>query len=175
MLERSRVQLTLFSDASESAASSDKHSFPFTAQEKTMSSLRISIRQVQGVVIVDLDGKILIGDTNRQVHETVNQLIKEGKKNIILNLARVSVIDSSGLGEIVASFSSLRNSGGSMKLVNIPERVVDLMTITKLYTVFDIFETESDGIASFEPEEVKITEPLDKAVAADAFAHSPLL
>ena len=115
-----------------------------------MSGLRITNRQVQGIVIVDLDGKVALGETNSQLHEALRNLVSEGKKNVILNLAKVSTIDSSGLGEIVAGYSTLSAAGGTLKLINLPERVTDLMTITKLYTVFDIYDTEAEGIASFE-------------------------
>ena len=115
-----------------------------------MSNLSISERQMSGVTIVDLDGKITLGETNRQLHEALRRLVAEGKQKILLNLAKVTSIDSSGLGEIVAGFSTVSASGGSLKLINLPERVVDLMTITKLYTVFDIYESEADGIQGFE-------------------------
>jgi anti-sigma B factor antagonist len=101
-------------------------------------------------VIVDLDGEVTLGTTNRQLHTSIHQLVKEGDLQILLNLANVKRIDSSGLGEIVAGFSTLRANGGSLKLINMPSRVSDLMTITKLYTVFDIYETEADGVNSFE-------------------------
>ncbi|HTH38422.1 MAG TPA: STAS domain-containing protein [Pyrinomonadaceae bacterium] len=115
-----------------------------------MSGLTITNRQVQGIVIVDLDGKVALGETNSQLHEALRKLVSEGKKNVVLNLAKVSTIDSSGLGEIVAGYSTLSAAGGTLKLINMPTRVTDLMTITKLYTVFDIYETEAEGIASFE-------------------------
>lgn len=115
-----------------------------------MSNLTISTRRVDDVVIVDLDGEVTLGTTNRQLHSSIHQLVKEGALQVILNLANVKRIDSSGLGEIVAGFSTLRANGGSLKLINMPERVSDLMTITKLYTVFDIYETEADGVNSFE-------------------------
>jgi anti-sigma B factor antagonist len=115
-----------------------------------MSNLTISTRRVDDVVIVDLDGEVTLGTTNRQLHTSIHQLVKEGDLQILLNLANVKRIDSSGLGEIVAGFSTLRANGGSLKLINMPSRVSDLMTITKLYTVFDIYETEADGVNSFE-------------------------
>lgn len=115
-----------------------------------MSDLNITKRQVQGVVIVDLAGKIALGDTNRQLHETMRELVAEGKKNVVLNLAKVTMIDSSGLGELVAGYATLEKNDGTLKLANIPARVTELMTITKLYTVFEIFESEEDAIASFD-------------------------
>src|SRR5215210_139472 len=101
-----------------------------------MSNLSINQRDVNGVVVVDLAGKVQLGETNRQLHEALRKLVSDGKKRVILNLEKVSAIDSSGLGEIVAGFSTLLNAGGQLKLVNMPARVNDLMTITKLYTVF---------------------------------------
>lgn len=124
-----------------------------------MSNLSISERQVGGVAILDLDGKITLGETNRQLHEALRRLVADGKQNIVLNLAKVTSIDSSGLGEIVAGFSTVAARGGALKLINLPERVVDLMTITKLYTVFDIYDSEEEGIQGFE------TPLTDKAVA----------
>lgn len=114
-----------------------------------MSSLSISQRQVDGASIVDLDGKILIGETNRQLHEAIYELIALGKNRVILNLDKVTSIDSSGLGEIVASFSTLAKAGGTLKLVNIPSRVSDIMTVTKLYTVFDVYDSEAEAVNSF--------------------------
>lgn len=115
-----------------------------------MSSLSITQRQMDGVNILDLDGKILIGETNRQLHEAIYELIAQGKNRVVLNLDKVLAIDSSGLGEIVASYSTLAKAGGNLKLVNIPTRVTDIMTVTKLYTVFDVYDSESDAVNSFE-------------------------
>lgn len=136
-----------------------------------MSSLTIRERQVRGVVIVDMEGKVTLGETNRQLHEAIRQLTAEGKKHVLLNLKNVTFIDSSGLGEIVAGFTTLRTNGGSLKLINMPKRITDLMTITKLYTVFDIFENEADGVDSFEiDDEKQITQPLDGRLADSATA-----
>ena len=114
-----------------------------------MSGLNITQRRVGGVVILDLDGKIALGETNRSLHESLKVLAESDEKNVLVNLARVTAIDSSGLGELVAGFASLERSGGSMKLLNLPERITEIMTITKLLTVFDIFENEADAVASF--------------------------
>ena len=122
-----------------------------------MTSLTIQERQLGGVTIIDLDGKILIGETNRQLHDAIKILVAEGKEQILLNMAKVSYIDSSGLGEIVAAFTTLKASGGALKLFNVPVKVTSLMTITKLYTVFDIFEDEAAGVASFDEPETPIT------------------
>jgi len=114
-----------------------------------MSDLNISNRQSGNVTIVDLSGKIALGESNRALHEAIRGLINDGQKNILLNLANVSVIDSSGLGELVASYASVERSGGSMKLSNLSDRNIQLITITKLYTVFDVFDNEADALASF--------------------------
>jgi len=115
-----------------------------------MSTLNITGRQMDDVNILDLDGKILLGETNRQLHEAIYELIAQGKNRVVLNLEKVLAIDSSGLGEIVASYSTLAKAGGSLKLANIPTRVTDIMTVTKLYTVFDVYDSESDAVNSFE-------------------------
>ena len=120
-----------------------------------MSGLNIKKRQERDIVIVELEGKVQIGETNRQLHEAIYELIAEGKNRVILNLEKVSAIDSSGLGEIVASFSTLVKAGGTLKLANIPARVTDIMTVTKLYTVFDVYDSEADAINSFENDEVQ--------------------
>ena len=117
--------------------------------EKIMSGLNITQRRFGGVVILDLDGKIALGETNRSLHESLRTLADSDEKNVIINLAKVTAIDSSGLGELVAGFATLERSGGSMKLLNLPERINELMTITKLFTVFDVFENETDAVASF--------------------------
>jgi anti-sigma B factor antagonist len=140
-----------------------------------MSNLSISERQVRGVAVVDLAGKITIGETNRQLHQAIGRLISEGKENIILNLAKVTFIDSSGLGEIVAGFSSAKRAGGSLKLINMPTRVTDLMTITKLYTIFDILDTEEEGLAAFETDQGRITQRLDPNFASESERRSSIL
>lgn len=114
-----------------------------------MSELNITKRKSGSVTIVDLGGKIALGESNRALHEAIRGLTSEGEKNILLNLANVTVIDSSGLGELVASYASVERNGGSLKLANLSDRFIELITITKLYTVFDIFDNEADALASF--------------------------
>ncbi len=114
-----------------------------------MSGLNITQRRVGGVVILDLDGKIALGETNRSLHESLRNLADSDEKNVVINLAKVTAIDSSGLGELVAGFASVERGGGSLKLLNLPERITELMTITKLFTVFDVFEDETKAVASF--------------------------
>lgn len=114
-----------------------------------MSELNISNRKSGSVTIVDLAGKIALGESNRALHEAIRGLTSSGDKNILLNLAKVTVIDSSGLGELVASYASVERNGGSLKLANLSDRFIELITITKLYTVFDVFDNEADALASF--------------------------
>ena len=125
-----------------------------------MSNLNIAERRVGDITIIDLDGKVTIGETNRQLHDVLRRLVMEGTNRIILNLKDVKVIDSSGLGEIVAGYSTLKAHGGSLVLINMPDRVTDLMTITKLYTVFDVFQTESEALSAMQ-NEAPITQPLE--------------
>ena len=122
-----------------------------------MKSLTIRERQVRGVVIVDLEGSITLGDTNRKLHDAMQQIVTENKQDVILNLTDVKRIDSSGLGEIVAGFTTLKSIGGMLKLVNLPEYVADLMMMTKLLTVFEVFDDEREAIDSFGESE-RITE-----------------
>ena len=114
-----------------------------------MSKLNISTRHAGTVAVVDLSGQIRLGETNINLHNAIKKLVEDGEKDIVLNLAGVTHIDSSGLGELVAGFTTVERSGGQMKLVNLSERVIDLMTITKLLTVFDVFEDERTAIESF--------------------------
>lgn len=140
-----------------------------------MSNLNINNRQVNGVTIVDLEGRIALGESNTALHQSLKQLVAEGKKQVVLNLAKVSGIDSSGLGSIVAGYSTLQAAGGSLKLVNLSDRVADLMTITKLYTVFDIYDNESDAVNSFGSREEAVTEQFGSSDSTDARSNSSLL
>lgn len=114
-----------------------------------MSTLNIATRKLGPVTIVDLDGQIRIGETNINLHKTVHELVDGGERKVLLNLANVNHIDSSGLGELVAGHATLEKNEGEMKLLNLTERVSELMMITKLLTVFDVFDNEADAVASF--------------------------
>lgn len=114
-----------------------------------MSDLNISTRENGGVIVVDLDGKIALGETSAKLHQTLKDLIGDGKQQILLNLADVTTIDSSGLGTLVAGYTSVETSGGQLKLVNLSDRASELMTITKLYTVFEIYDDGRAAINSF--------------------------
>jgi len=116
-----------------------------------MNNLIISERKIGAVVILDLKGNIRIGDGNVHLHQTVRDLMEKGEKNVLLNLAGVTHIDSTGLGEIIACHITLKKNGGEMKLLHLTKRVRELMVITKLLTVFYVFQSESDAVNSFNP------------------------
>jgi anti-sigma B factor antagonist len=108
-------------------------------------------RLVGGVTIVDLSGRIVLGDGSAALRDLVRNLISEGNKKVLLNLLNVDYIDSSGLGELVSAFTSMRSGGGELKLLNLTKRVQALLQITKLYTVFDITDDEATSLKSFSP------------------------
>jgi len=110
-----------------------------------------STRLVGGVTIVDLYGRIVLGEGSAGVRDLVRNLIKEGNKKILLNLRDVDYIDSYGLGELVSAFTSARSQGGELKLLNLTKRVRALLQITKLSTVFDITDDEAASVKSFSP------------------------
>ncbi len=112
-------------------------------------SMKASTRQVDGVTIVDLSGRITLGEGSVVLRDTVKDLLGKGQKKILLNLGDVSYIDSSGIGELVSAFTSVRNQGGDLKLLNLTKKVHDLLQITKLYTVFDVKDDEAVAIAAF--------------------------
>lgn len=114
-----------------------------------MSSLNITTRRADSVVILDLAGQIRIGETNINLHNAVRELVDAGDKKVLLNMAGVTHIDSSGLGELVAGHATLEKNGGEMKLLGLNDRVTELMMITKLLIVFDTFDDEQTAIASF--------------------------
>jgi anti-sigma B factor antagonist len=113
-------------------------------------NLKTKTRQVDGIAVVDVSGRITLGEETQLLRETVQRLLGGGEKEILLNLAEVSFIDSAGLGELVSAFTSVRNRGGDMKLLQLTRRVHDLLQITKLYTVFDISDDEAEAIQSFQ-------------------------
>lgn len=112
-------------------------------------SLIINQRTSGDVVILDLAGKITIGDGSVKLREAVRKLIESGNKRILLNLGDVSYVDSSGIGELVSSFTTTSNAGGHLKLLNLTKKIQDLLAITKLLTVFDTFTAEADALTSF--------------------------
>jgi len=112
-------------------------------------SARLSSRQVGEVMVVDVSGRITLGEGSSNLREGIRELLAEGKRSILLNLGEVSYIDSSGIGELVAAFTSVANQQGQLKLLHLTKRVKDLLQITKLYTVFDIYDDEAHAIRSF--------------------------
>lgn len=112
-------------------------------------SVRLSTRQVGDVVVVDVSGRITLGEGSSSLRETIRELLAKGHRKILLNLADVSYIDSSGIGELVSGYTSVTNAGGQLKLVNLTKRVNDLLQITKLYTIFDIYDNEITAVRSF--------------------------
>ena len=109
----------------------------------------VKTRQVDGVAVVDVSGRITLGEGSSSVRDTLRDLIGKGEKKILLNLSDVSYIDSSGIGELVSGYTTISNQGGTLKLVGLTKRVKDLLQITKLYTVFDVHEEEAHAIRSF--------------------------
>ena len=112
-------------------------------------TIKTKTRQVGDVTIVDLNGRITLGDGTKLLRETVQRLLGEGQKRILLNLGEVASIDSAGIGELVAALLSARNRGGELKLLNLTRKVHDAVQITKLYTVFEISDDEPAAIRSF--------------------------
>ena len=112
-------------------------------------SATINTRQNGDVCILDVTGKITLGDGSVVIREAVKKLVADGTKNIVLNLGDVTYIDSSGIGELVSAFTTVSNNGGNLKLLNLTKRVQDLLQITKLYTVFEVFNDEASAVASF--------------------------
>lgn len=113
-------------------------------------ALLIDSREVAHVTILDVRGRIVLGDEIHSLREAVRNLVAEGKKKIILNLADVDYIDSSGVGELVGCFTTVRNAGGELKLLNLTQKVHDVLHVTKLYTVFDIRDNEFTAVKSFD-------------------------
>ena len=114
-----------------------------------MAELNISERQVGDVTILDMDGKITIGEGSVALRTAIRRLLEEGKKKILLNLAKVGYIDSSGIGELVSSYTAINKETGELKLLNLTQKLQDLLTITKLLTVFDVYESEEEALASY--------------------------
>ncbi|MCS6805191.1 MAG: STAS domain-containing protein [Acidobacteriota bacterium] len=112
--------------------------------------MEIKQRMVDDVVILDIDGKILLGEGDVQLRETIQQLTQAGHKKLLLNLANVPYVDSAGLGEMVRSYTTVARDGGKLKLLNPTKRLQDLLTITKLITVFDHYDSEEEAIQSFQ-------------------------
>jgi len=113
-------------------------------------SMKATVRQVDSVIVVDVSGRITLGEGCTQLRELVREQLGKGNKHVLLNLADVTYIDSSGIGELVSAFTTVSNQGGQLKLLNLTKKVHDLLQITKLYTVFDVHDDEAKAVGSFE-------------------------
>lgn len=111
--------------------------------------MKIGIRQKQGVTILEPKGKITIGSGDIALRDSVMETLESGSRNILINLRDVSTIDSSGIGELVAAYTTVTNRGGKLKLVGLPPKVSDILQITQLVTVFEVMDTEEEALASF--------------------------
>ena len=112
-------------------------------------TIKATTRESKEVTIVDISGRITLGEGSALLRDTVRDLLAKGQKHILLNLGDVSYIDSSGIGELVSGFTTVKNQGGELKLLNLTKKVHDLLQITKLYTVFDVHSDENAAIQSF--------------------------
>lgn len=112
-------------------------------------SVKISNRQVGDVTVIDASGRITLGEGSSTIRDTIRDLTAKGNKKLLLNLGDVTYIDSSGIGELVSGFTSVTNQGGQLKLLNLTKRVQELLQITKLYTVFEVFDDEAAAVRSF--------------------------
>jgi anti-sigma B factor antagonist len=123
--------------------------FEGARKEIQVVNLYIHERRERDVAVLDLKGRIRINGGTLALHRSIRCLVEEGKTKILLNLAGVTHIDSTGLGELISSYITVSNKGGQIKLVHLTERLKDIMTITKLLTVFDVYDNEPDALASF--------------------------
>ena len=112
-------------------------------------SVKLTSRQVGDVTVIDAAGRITLGEGASAFRDTIRDLANKGQKKLLLNLGDVSYIDSSGIGELVSGFTTVTNGGGQLKLVGLSKRIKDLLQITKLYTVFDVYDDEAQAVRSF--------------------------
>ncbi len=112
-------------------------------------SLKAIVRQVDSVTVVDVSGRITLGEECKQLREVIRGQLAKNHKNLLLNLADVTYIDSSGIGELVSAYTAISNQGGQLKLLKLTKKVHDLLQITKLYTVFDVYDDETAAVSSF--------------------------
>lgn len=112
-------------------------------------SVKLNSRQVGDVSVLDVAGRITLGEGSSALRDTLREMVGKGQKKVLLNLGEVSYIDSSGIGELVSGFTTVTNAGGQLKLLNLNKRVKDLLQITKLYTVFDVHDDEASAVRSF--------------------------
>lgn len=112
-------------------------------------SAKLTIRKVGDVTVIDTVGRITLGEGASSFRDTIRDLVTKGEKKILMNLADVTYIDSSGIGELVSGFTTVTNQGGQLKLLNLTKRFQELLQITKLYTVFEVFNDETEALRSF--------------------------
>jgi anti-sigma B factor antagonist len=112
-------------------------------------SLKSTSREIHGVTVIDLDGRITLGDGSALLRDLIHENVGNGHKKLLLNLAGVNYLDSTGLGELVSGYRFVKSQGGELKLLNLSKKVSDLLQITKLYAVFDIHNDEAQAVASF--------------------------
>lgn len=130
-----------------------------------MISLCINQRRVEDVIVLDLKGRVTIAGITIALHKSIRSLVKEGKTRILLDLSQVTHIDSSGLGELISSHVTLSDKGGAIKLMHLTESLRGLLTITKLLTVFEVYDDEPEALASFKGETLRLVEPQLVALA----------
>lgn len=111
--------------------------------------MNVNVRQKEDVTIVDLRGKITIGSGEVALRNAIQGVMDSGAKKVLINMADVSTIDSSGIGELVSAYTTATNRGAKLKLINLPAKVTDILTITQLITVFDVYDSEAEGVSSF--------------------------
>ncbi len=111
--------------------------------------MNVNVRQAGDVTILDLKGKITIGSGDVALRNAIQEVMNSGAKKVLINMADVSTIDSSGIGELVSAYTTATNRGAKLKLINLPAKVTDILTITQLITVFDVYDSEAEGVASF--------------------------
>lgn len=112
-------------------------------------SVKLTTRQIGDVTVIDAAGRITLGEGSSTFRDSIKELTAKGHKKVLLNLGDVSYIDSSGIGELVSGFTTMSNAGGQLKLLKLTKRIQDLLQITKLYTIFEVFDDEAAGLASF--------------------------
>ena len=137
-----------------------------------MDDLKFALRLSEGIVVVDLTGRIMIGETSSALMMVLHTLVEEGKRRVLLNLAEVTALDSTGLGTLVAGFASFEKAGGRLKLLNLSPKIAELLTVTKLYIVFDVFDDEAEAVTSFYTLKEQLKQPLEthavKIVGSDS-------
>ena len=111
--------------------------------------MKTVVRKVDNMVILDLKGKITIGAGDIMLREHINKVLEQGEKNILLNMAELTYMDSSGMGELISCYTSVTNRGGKLKLLNLTKKIQNLLQITQLITIFEVYENEAEAVASF--------------------------